>query len=143
MEQIAVKKMNFPFSLKVFGVHVKTFPFGIGAAFDALMNRMSGDRNRSYFGISELSLNGDILYYAAAEEMFEGEAKQYGYDIYIVKQGEYLTVTVTDWKKKTACIKDVFEAMLDDHRIDKRNPCIEWYKNEDEMVCMVKLDDNY
>lgn len=129
--------------MKVFGVHVKTFPNGIGGAFDALMKKMAGDQRRSYFGISELAPNGDVLYYAAAEEMFDGEAKQYGYDIYIVKQGEYLTVTVTDWKKKIACIKDVFDAMLDDHRIHKENPCIEWYKNDDEMVCMVMLNDRY
>jgi hypothetical protein len=104
---------------------------------------MPENRTRSYFGISELAPNGDILYYAAAEETFDGEARQYGYDIYVVKQGEYLTVTVTDWKKKTACIKDVFEAMLDDDRIDKENPCIEWYKNDEEMVCMVKLNNKY
>ena len=141
MENIVIEEMNFPHSLKVFGVHVNTFPDVIGAAFDALMNRMPQDRSRSYFGISEMAANGDILYYAAAEETFAGEARKYGYDIYIVKQGEYLTVTLTNWRKKIACIKDVFDAMLDDDRIDKENPCIEWYKNDDEMVCMVKLND--
>jgi len=143
MDKIVIERTTFPYNLKVFGTHVKTFPNGIGAAFDALMHKMPKNQTRSYFGISELASNGDILYYAAAEETFDGEARHYGYDIYVVKQGEYLTVTVTDWKKKTACIKDVFEAMLDDDRIDKENPCIEWYKNEEEMVCMVKLDNKY
>jgi predicted transcriptional regulator YdeE len=142
MEQIVVEKMSFPHALKVFGMYVKTFPDGIGAAFDALIERMPSDQNRSYFGISQMGSDGDILYYAAAEETFEGEASSYGYDIYLVKEGEYLTVTVKDWRQKTHCIKDVFEAMLDDDRIDKTNPCIEWYKNDDEMVCMVKLNTN-
>ena len=140
MEKIVFEKLNFPDDLRVFGRHVKSFPNGIGEAFDALIERMPPVPKRSYFGISEMATNGDILYYAAAEETFEGEAGQYGFDIYIVKQGEYLTVTVNDWRKKTACIKDVFEAMLDDVRIDKENPCIEWYKNDDEMVCMVRLN---
>jgi predicted transcriptional regulator YdeE len=140
MEQIVVEKMSFPHVLKVFGMYVKAFPDGIGAAFDALIERMPSDQNRSYFGISQMGSDGDILYYAAAEETFEGEASTYGYDIYLVKEGEYLTVTVKDWKQKTHCIKDVFEAMLDDDRIDKANPCIEWYKSNDEMVCMVKLN---
>jgi predicted transcriptional regulator YdeE len=142
MDKIVVEKLNFPYDLKVFGVYVKTFPNGISEAFDALIERMPPDCQRSYFGISQMGSNGDILYYAAAEETFEDEAAEYGYDIYIVKEGEYLTVTVKDWRLKTHCIKDVFEAMLDDDRIDKANPCIEWYKNDDEMVCMVKLNTN-
>jgi predicted transcriptional regulator YdeE len=140
MDKIVFEKRNFPHDLKVFGMHVRSFPNGIGEAFDSLIERMPPEPKRSYFGISEMATNGDILYYAAAEETFEGEARQYGFDIYIVKQGEYLTVTVNDWRKKTTCIKDVFEAMLDDVRIDKENPCIEWYKNDDEMVCMVRLN---
>lgn len=140
MEKIHTEKLRFPFDFKVFGKHVKSFPNGIGEAFDSLIETMPREPKRSYFGISEMAENGDVLYYAAAEETFEGEAQKYGYDIYIVKEGEYLTVTVSDWRKKTSCIKDVFEAMLDDVRIDKENPCIEWYKNDDEMVCMVRLN---
>jgi predicted transcriptional regulator YdeE len=142
MDKMVVEKVSFPQDLKVFGMYVKTFPEGIGEAFDSLIERMPLDQARSYFGISQMGCNGDILYYAAAEETYEGEASTYGYDIYLVKQGEYLTVTVKDWRQKTHCIKDVFEAMLDDDRIDKANQCIEWYKNDDEMVCMVKLNTN-
>ena len=130
-----MEKYTLPHDLKVFGIHVKTFPNGIGEAFDALMKRMHGGNTRSYYGISELGEKGDILYYAATEETLDGEAKKFGYDIYIVKKGEYLTVTVTNWRKKLDSIKDVFDAMLNDDRIDKTNPCIEWYRNNDEMLC--------
>jgi len=135
-----MEKVTLPHDLKVFGVHVNTFPNGIGDAFDALIKRIPDGERRSYYGISDMSDDGRILYYAAAEEKFEGEAKTYNCDIYIVKKGEYLTVTVNNWRKKTDSIKDVFEAMMSDERIDKTNPCIEWYKNNDEMLCMVKLN---
>ncbi len=135
-----MKKITLPHDLKVFGVHVQTFPNGIGEAFDALMRRIPNGENRSYYGISDMAEDGRIVYYAAAEEMSEGEAEKYNCDIYIVKKGEYLSVTVNNWRAKTDTIKDVFEAMMNDHRIDKNNPCIEWYKNNDEMLCMVKLN---
>ena len=135
-----MEKLTIPHDLKVFGVHVNTFPNGISDAFDALIKRIPNGEKRSYYGISDMSEDGRILYYAAAEEKFEGEGKKYNCDIYIVKKGEYLTVTLNNWRKKTDSIKDVFEAMMSDERIDKTNPCIEWYKNNDEMLCMVKLN---
>ena len=29
---------------------------------------------------------------------------------------------------------------MQDERFDKTTPCVEWYKNDDEMVCMLKVD---
>ena len=47
-------------------------------------------------------------------------------------------VLVRDWRKKTGCIKDVFHEMMQDNRFDGSKPCIEWYKNDEEMLCMLK-----
>ena len=105
---IFMENITLPHDLKVFGVHVRTFPNGIGEAFDALISRMPPGDSRSYYGISEMGNEGGILYYAAAEEKYDGEAKTYNSDIYIVKQGEYFSVTVNNWRKKTDSIKDVF-----------------------------------
>jgi hypothetical protein len=56
----------------------------------------------------------------------------------MIEKGEYLAVTLRDWRKKTDSIKSIFQKMIEDNRVDKRKPCIEWYKNDDEMICMVK-----
>ncbi|MCW3110980.1 MAG: DinB family protein [Segetibacter sp.] len=123
--------------LRIFGVQVKTFPNGIKEAFDELIKKLPPADERPYYGISECTKEG-IIYIAAAPETFEGEGEKYGYEKFIVEKGEHLTVTVFDWLKKTHCIKNVFEEMFTDIRADRTKPCIEIYKNDKEMVCMVK-----
>lgn len=129
---------NLPDDIKVFGMQVKSFPAGIGEAFEALVKIISEGFNRSFFGISHMTEKGEIIYVAAAEESFEGEAEKYNCHRYLIEKGEYLVEVVRDWRKKTDCIKDVFHDMMQDSRFDNTKPCIEWYKNDDEMLCMLK-----
>ena len=44
--------------------------------------------------------------------------------------------------KKTDSIKDVFGEMMKDSRVDKTKWAVEWYKNDDEMMCMLKTISN-
>jgi len=128
--------------IKVFGIHVKTFPLGIADAFDELMELFdSTEHTRYYYGLSTCESNGTIRYYATAEERFAGEAPKGKYETFTIEQGDYLMETVKDWLQKTECIKDVFAELLKDDRIDRSSPCIEWYKNDEEMCCLVKLQE--
>ena len=129
---------NLENDIKVFGMQVKSFPAGIGEAFEALVKMISEGFNRSFFGISRITEKRQVIYIAAAEESFEGEAEKYNCDRYVIEKGEYLMVLVRDWRKKTGCIKDVFHEMMQDTRFDNTKPCIEWYKNDEEMLCMLK-----
>lgn len=122
---------------QVFGRLVKTFPNGIGDAFDALMKAI-GDDKRSYYGISKMDDKGAILYWAAAEEKTAGEAEKYKYERMVIPGGDYLSEPVLNWKEKTDCIKDVFHEMMKDERADAAKPCIEWYYKDDEMLCLIK-----
>ena len=130
-------KFELESDLDVFGFQVKSFPAGIGEAFDSLLKTILGGFDRPYYGISRMTSNG-MEYLAAAIEKFEGEAEKYNYKRYKVEKGEYLTETVKDWRKKTGTINDVFRKMMQDDRVDKTKPCVEWYKNDDEMLCMVR-----
>jgi predicted transcriptional regulator YdeE len=126
--------------VKVFGIEVKTFPAGIGEAFDELIRKTGdGAGARNYYGVSSMNNDGKIMYKAVAEERYEGEASKYNYDESTIEKGEYLFEALKDWRNNTACIKDIFYAMMNDDRIDKTKPCIEWYKDDDEMYCMVKM----
>lgn len=126
--------------VKAFGFQVKSFPDGIGEAFDTLLKLFPPGETRSYYGYSEFAKDGSILYYALAEEKSEGEGKKLGYPVKTIEKGEYLAVTVKDWQKKTDKIKDVFDNMMKDKRAAKGKPCIEWYKTMDEMLCMLAVD---
>lgn len=135
-----MEKYNLPNNVKVFGVQVKTFPGGIGEAFDKLIQMLPPGDERSYYGISECTKEG-IIYIAAALETFDGEAEKYGCKTFIVEKGDYLTETVTDWRKKTTSIRYVFEEMFKNELSDRTKPCVEIYKNNNEMLCMVKVDE--
>jgi len=135
----AMEKLTFENDVKVFGIEVKTFPAGIGEAFDELI-KMTGDAagKRNYYGISSMNNEGKMMYKAVAEEKFEGEAKKFNYDNGLIEKGKYLYETLYHWQNKTCMIKDIFYSIMNDDHVDKTKPCIEWYKNDDEMLCMVK-----
>lgn len=135
-----MEKFSFPTDIKAFGVRVKNFPYGIKEAFDKLTEMLPAGDDRPYYGISECTNEG-IIYKAAALQTFEGEAEKYGFETYTIEKGEYLAVTVMDWREKTSSIKNVFEDMFKDGRSDRTKPCIEIYKNGNEMACMVKIDE--
>jgi len=134
-----MEKYTFNNTIKVFGLQVKTFPSGITKAFDELIKR-TGDcaGARDYFGISEFK-GGKMIYYAVAAEKFTGEAQKYNYKELEIENGEYLASTVVEWQKKTECIKDVFSEIIEDPRVNKTKPAIEWYKSDNEMMCLVKM----
>lgn len=122
--------------IKTLGVEVKDFPEGISEAFDSLVEMLPGGFSRSFYGIIEMR-GTDLLYKATAEELYEGEAEQYNCDRSLISKGEYLAETIRDWRGKTNSIKDVFQSMIQDSRADRNKPAIEWYKSNEEMVCLV------
>ena len=131
---------TLPQDIKVFGAIVKDFPEGIGEAFGAIMQKLPAAEKRSYYGLSTMDTEGKVLYCATAEEKSPGEAEKYGYKGYTIQNGRYLCVTVHDWRTKTGTIKDVFHDMMLDKRASNTRPCVEWYKNDDEMICMIQMD---
>lgn len=131
---------NLQHDVKVFGFRVTSFPAGIGEAFELLIKTVPGGFDRPYYGISYMDKDGQMIYNAAALEKYEGEAEKYNFEKYIIEKGEYQAVTVSGWREKTACIKDVFYEIIQDSRVDKTKPAVEWYKNNDEMVCMIQTN---
>ena len=130
---------NLKNDLKVFGKEVPTFPRGVSDAFHQLITIIPDGSNRAYYGLSHMDETGKIIYKAAAEEKYAGEAEKYNCDRYIIEKGEYLAVTLADWRGKTDCIKDMFHDMMEDDRADKTKEVVEWYKTDTEMLCLVKM----
>ncbi|HET6996886.1 MAG TPA: hypothetical protein VFI06_17955 [Chitinophagaceae bacterium] len=132
-----MKTITLPKDISIFGVQVKTFPQGIPEAFDNLVKMIPGGFNRSYYGISYRE-NGKMIYYAVAEELNAGEAEKYSCERLTIKKGKYLAEELRNWRSKTDQVRDIFQLLVEDERTDKTTPAVEWYKNEDEMLCMVK-----
>ena len=132
-----MEKYSLQNDVEVFGKQVKTFPNGIGEAFNELV-QIVGGFSRSYYSISFMDADGKMVYYATAEEKQPGEAEKDSCERLTIEKGEYLAIKVTDWRKRTDSIKDVFQQIIEDDRADKTKPATEWYKNDHEMMCMVK-----
>jgi len=129
---------NLKNDLKVFGKEVRTFPLGVAEAFHELLTMIPDGSHRAYYGLSHIDEMGKIIYKAAAEENYAGEAEKYNCKRYLIEKGEYLAVSITNWRDNTDCIKDVFHDMMEDDRADKTKEVVEWYKTETEMLCLVK-----
>ena len=68
METFVIRK-----NIEAFGFQVKTFPDGIGEAFDSLIAMVPEGLNRSYYGISYMSPDNRAVYIAAVEEKIEAK----------------------------------------------------------------------
>lgn len=133
-----MEKYKLNNDINVFGFEVKTFPAGIGEAFDSLVKKIPEGLGRDYFGITFRNSEDKVVYLATAIEKEDGEAEKYHYDRYTIKKGDYATERVLDWRKKTDSIKYVFEKLFKSAK-GAVGPCVEWYKDESEMLCMVRL----
>ena len=125
-------------NINVMGAIVKTFPMGIGEAFENLLKKIPGGFSRNYFGIGECK-DGKIIYIAGAEEKSPSEANELGLDHFVIEKGNYLAEEVLDWRTKTNCIKDVFEQMYKNERADRSAPSIELYLDDKRMLCLVRV----
>jgi hypothetical protein len=94
---------------------------------------------RDFYGISFHDSENRMVYLATAREKHHGEAEKYQCNRYTIKKGDYATETVWDWRKRTDLIKHVFETLFKSIEGIAIGPCVEWYKDENEMLCMVRL----
>jgi predicted transcriptional regulator YdeE len=135
MEVYSIEK-----DLKVFGTRVHTFPDGIGKAFDSLVSKFEGaGEPRQYYGISYME-DGKIVYMAMVEQHDE-KNEDLVYEQFIISKGDYLSILIKDWRSKTSQINQVFHSIMEDARADHQHPCLEIYKNDEEMLCLVRMVD--
>lgn len=125
---------------RVFYVTASSFPEGILEAHAQLHKLVpfSGDRN--YFGLSRPENGGPVVYRAAAEEKFPGEAEKYHCDTIILKKGKYSAITLLDFRKDPLSIPRTFQKILATEGLDPEGYCVEWYANDrEEVTCMIRL----
>ncbi|ELR73271.1 hypothetical protein C900_04782 [Fulvivirga imtechensis AK7] len=127
--------------IKVLYVEATSFPDGIMEAHEKLHDLVPFDINRRYFGISRPE-NGTIVYKAAAEVTFSGEAEELNCDTMTVKKGRYISSTVRNFKQEPHKIEKAFQKLLMHDNLDLKGYCVEWYMNDEDIVkCMIKLKD--
>ncbi|MGZ3749781.1 MAG: transcriptional regulator [Mucilaginibacter sp.] len=134
METITLKN-----DIKVFYVTAKSFPEGIPEALEKLHALIPEPGDRSFFGLSRPE-QGPIVYRAAAEEIEPGEAEALKCRTIIIKKGNYISLTIHDYMNNLMQIGCSFRDLLAHPGLDPDGYCVEWYLNDKEMKCMVRLD---
>jgi hypothetical protein len=125
--------------IKVLYITAKFFPDGILEAHQKLHSLIPFSTDRKYLGISRPE-NGPIVYRAAAEELEPGEAEKLNCDTLILKKGKYISLTIHDYMKDTPAIGKAFEQLLSQPDLDPQGYCVEWYMNDKDVKCMIRLD---
>jgi len=126
--------------IKVFCMQAKNFPEGIMDAFNALKALIPATETRTYYGISRPE-KGIIMYKAAVEELHDGEAEKLGLERFIIRKGRYISSTIQDYMKNTGDIGKTFQSILSRQDLDPDGYCVEWYFNNKDVRCMVRLNE--
>lgn len=126
--------------MDIFCVTAESFPDGIQAALDKLAHLIPTCEGRTWMGISRPDESGKIVYKAAVVEAFPGEGASYGCETFRIPPGEYATETIMGWREKLETIGPTFMRLLEHPQLDTNFPCVEWYRDERELLCMVRLD---
>ena len=125
--------------IKVAYVTAKSFPKGITEAFEKLDSIVPSANNRRHFGISQPNKNNVIIYKAAVEEQHKGEAEKFGLESFVIQKGQYIYKDILNYSEKPQNISDTFRQLISQPNIDPDGYCLEWYLNESDVRCMVRI----
>lgn len=125
--------------IKVFYVQAESFPEGIKPAFDKLHSLLKSHTGRNFFGISYPERPGKIIYRAAVEESYNGEAEELSCPTFTIKKGKYIGVYIKDFMKNIPAIGNAFQQLLQDPQIDPAGYCLEIYEGMANVKCLVPL----
>lgn len=134
-----MEKFNLKDDIPALYVKAESFPNGIKAAHEKLHQLLGDVKDRRFFGISNPENAKGIVYRAAVEEAYPGEAEKYGCEKFIIRKGAYISELLTDWQKDETVVARTFQQLLDHPGIDHNGYCLEMYLNEKDMRCLVSL----
>lgn len=112
---------------------------GIEQAHQQLHARVANSDKRKSFGLSFVSDRGIVPYDAAIETLHAGEAETFGLESFLLRKGKYMSLLVKGGRKNRDEIGSAFSKMLFQKNADPQGYCIEWYLNDADVQCMVRL----
>jgi hypothetical protein len=139
LNKLDMEKFTLEEEIKVFCETAKSFPDGIMKAHQELESILTCSKQRRYFGITSRNAKGNFVYDAAAEEIYQGEAEELGCEKFLIERGQYISLLIENYKSDISAIGKAFELLTAYPGTDPQGYCIEWYLDENDVRCMVKL----
>jgi len=115
------------------------FPDGVTDAYQGLHSIIPGSSERKFMSFSWMNADNEIVYLAGAE-ILEGETFP-NLENFILKKGKYRGTIISDFMDKIPQIGQLFQQLCKDPELDKNGYCVEWYFNDTDVKCFVKLID--
>lgn len=125
--------------ISLYYIEVQNFPNDIGATFSKFFSIFETFEKRRMYGISWTE-NGKFCYVVAAEEKVKNELSKHQLSKILIKNGEYRCIRIKNYIDDITQIAAAFDKLKSTPNLDYNGNCIEWYVEEDEVICMVKLD---
>ena len=136
MEKIILEQ-----EIRVLCVKAATFPDDVLNAHQKLHYILPQGSKRNYFGISAPDITGKISYKAAAEITDQIVDSQLGLEVFTIRKGKYYSVVIYDFMNCIYKIGSTFQEIISRKDIDPEGYCIEWYFNDRDVRCMVKINE--
>lgn len=133
---------TFENDIKTICIAADSVPAGIHDAHEKLHALFHDKTGRKFYGIAYGNATKEIIYYAATNEIFEGEAENLGYTSFKIKKGLYNCIELKDYYKDIPSVSRAFDYLLQDTRLDPNGYCLEIYPtphNSKDIICCVKL----
>lgn len=134
-----METMEFKTDIKLFCMKAKKFPDGVLEAHQALHALAAPGAGRKYYGISRPEDGGGIIYRAAVTELYESELAKHNLETFVLKAGQYLCIRVKNFKRNITAIGEAFQGLIQNPAIDPEGACVEWYYNDTDVHCMVRM----
>ena len=132
--------MVYDKDITIMYVQATSFPDGIMPAYEKLHRYVPFTLERKFISMSRPE-DGEIIYRAGAEELYPGEAQSFGLAAMTLKKGRYLCITVYNFMEDVPAVGRAFDLLTEQPGIDPQGYCVEWYFNEPDVHCMVRLAD--
>lgn len=132
---MAMEEKNIKNDITALCVTARSFPEGIVDAFEQIYSLMPS-KDRLLIGLSKPNREGNIMY-KAGFELLDGENAVTGLEEIIIPSGNYLCHSIRGFAENPFLIKNAFDELLQDARLDPNGFCLELYVKPDEVWCMV------
>src|SRR6185312_3306921 len=126
--------------IKLFCVPATSFPDGILDAHMQLHKLVSNPNERTFYGISRPERD-TIIYKAAVEDIYPGEAEKLNCETIMLPKGRYVNTVINDFMSEPQSIGKAFQKMLERTDLDPDGYCVEEYLNDKDVKCMIRLED--
>ena len=131
----------FENDIMVLYVQATSFPEGVQDAYHRLNDMVPDMSDRKIFGLSRPENNCGIVYLAAVDGKESNESEKLRLPTLTIKKGRYRCITIPDFMNHIPDIQKAFQVLLAHHDHDSDGYCVEWYINEKDVRCMVRINE--